>query len=178
MLYFPYMARKKPLTSPKLPRCAGHYAYQQTLATYPIAWYEKLTHISGLGLTTITIGWWLQTRLGLFPNIWLSVIGLLAYLLAWLGDVFTTHAIMALKQPFDDAQIEFPWHEGAIFLPKHPTLRDQLLSFNTALTLPLALLAWLVPSFGLGIGLQHALAAYGNRRELKRLQLCCSFIRL
>lgn len=164
----------KEKTSPPVPQQTpgtGYRAYTEALARYPVAWYERKKYLAGLILALGTTGWWAQRQLGLFPNPWLSLASVLAYIFGWTYDTYETHTAVLMKKHFDKVGLEFPWIESALFLPKHPTLKEQILSLSTIMVLLLVASSFFLPSLGFAAGIGHLLAGYTNLRWKKRLQL-------
>jgi hypothetical protein len=147
----------------------GFYAFEQSYLEFPQRWYETtwFQWIASLGIPIPV--WYLQTWLGLYPNLWLSIASVIIYIGGLLADSYATNLTLTLKSHFDKRGIEFPIWERSVLLPAYPTARDQLMTWGNIVEVGLAAGAYIFPSFGVLAGLLRANAVLGNLRQRKWL---------
>jgi hypothetical protein len=143
---------------------------------YPIRWYEKDRIPFVIGLLLAIISWHLQVSLGLFPNFWLSVLGVLLHLLGLAVDIASTHLVFSLKAEFDNRGVMFPLTERNRLLPNYPTLKDQIFSWDLLLNLALAIPIFFIPSGGILALIQRSCAALSNIRKRNRLTVTLTLL--
>ena len=143
---------------------------EAALNSYPFAWYERLD-LAALSFAVIILGFWTQRAFSLFPDLYLSLAGLLMHLIGWFYDIHSTHKVLQLKTQFDKAHLEFPLYEAGIFLSAEPSLSKQIFNLNTLLHLFLLPLSILIPSIGAATGISSFLAGLGNWRQRDRLEV-------
>ncbi len=136
---------------------------------YPEAWYEYISqfrHVLAVSLVALS---WGQLWLHWLPPQWVSAAGLAAYVGGAIYDVYATTRTFRLRSEFDRREVEFPVQETNPFLPRHPTIRDQMWNWSIVLEL-LLLAAWFkFPAAAMGAALMHVCAGLNNLRLEKRM---------
>jgi hypothetical protein len=95
----------------------------------------------------------------------LSLVGLLAAIISFTLDHYSTWAIMRLKPRFHKRHLWFPVEEFSPLLPTHPSLQDQLNWRVLGLAFALWVIGFLAPPVNFAASTSHLLAAYHNWRE-------------
>jgi hypothetical protein len=144
---------------------------------FPVRWFEKTIIIAIIEIAIGLGGYLLQLKLGLFINPILSTVAIATFLTARATDVASTLNIARQKPYFTAIHIPFPAEEQALWLPKHPTLKDFLLRpYFVLSTLVYSILGFLLPCFAFAMSLGHFSAASTNYRQVKRLQYMLQFL--
>jgi hypothetical protein len=126
-------------------------------------WYEKQLFIRWLPAVVGGILFIAQKRLGFYPNLYLSIVGVACQLLGFSFDVGSTHAMHLLKPQFDKWGVDFPFQEENKLLGKDvPSLTKSLFSWPVLLEIVALGIAWWMPGAGVVLGLAHSVAAYNN----------------
>ena len=121
--------------------------------------------------------YFLQFRLGLFPNLWLSLSGAAFYVAGGIYDIYTTNEVFKIKVQFDERHLNFPIVEGNKFLPPFPNLQQIIFKRTLIFTMVLFPIAIIFPGFGVGFGLARYLVGLANLRNKKRVLLVLRMIK-
>jgi hypothetical protein len=138
-------------------------------------WHSHPLFWRWIPLSLGLVFWYVQyIHFGILFHFWIS--GATAGM-ATLGtalDFYSTHTLSQTKQQFDQVQAELPLEERNPYLPKYPTLRDQIASVPGLLNLLVVALSFLATPVGIIVGLSHLACAFSNwqyrRKAVSTLQ--------
>lgn len=132
-------------------------------------WYERAAPSAAVGMA---VGLGVETFFWIVWGVWapwpVMLLAATAYLTAFTYDVAATHRHVGLKAEFDKRGWVMPTCEGNPLLPAFPSLRQQVLSLATLMSILLVPLIVFVPGIGAGAAVLHGLAAAANKRAYQR----------
>lgn len=147
-------------------------AYQQTFQVYPRTWYENSFFSSKILMLIITLpSFWLLAWFKILPNLWISIIGVIVYIVGLIFDVLSTVKVTNLKPKFDKHNYEFPVYESAFLYAAEPRLKDILMHWHFWLTVAAIPVIYIVPTGAFGILVGRLSATFSNLRIAQRLEL-------